>query len=67
MYITVHVHCNILMIGYLLLVLHILPQCQQYLFFYIDDADLDILRGTDGYGGEQSSNWRRFSYRHRAL
>lgn len=55
------------MIGYLLLVLHILPQCQQYLFFYIDDADLDILRGTDGYGGEQSSNWRRFSYRHRAL
>lgn len=62
---TVHVHCNILMIGYLLLVLHILPQCQQYLFFYIDDessdADLDIFLGTDGYGREQSSNWRRFS------
>lgn len=53
------------MIGYLLLVLHILPQCQQYFFFYIDDessdADLDIFLGTDGYGREQSSNWRRFS------
>lgn len=42
------------MIGYLLLVLHILPQCEQYLFFYIDDessdADLDIFLGTDGCG-----------------
>lgn len=53
------------MIGYSLLILHILPQCQQYLFFYIDDessdADLNTFLGTGGYGCEQSSNWRRYS------
>lgn len=57
-----------MIIGYLLLVLHIIFLSVNNICFsiYIDDessaADLDIFLGTDGYGREQSSNWRRYSW-----